>query len=696
MKRVDIVIPNYYTPQLTVRCLQSVVANTDFSKHDIKVIVVDDSGSSEFTEFFGKLLAQFDLIERIVLINHEENKGFVEACYTGIEYRESDYKLLLNSDTYVMPGWLEEMIKTAESEESIALVNPITNNTPEIEIPFKPGSNLNHHYNFVKNIVVADDDYLDIVTATGFCLLIKDKYIKKYGFFDRIFGKGYGEETDLHFRYITQGLRAVISPNAFVYHRGEASFSDTNARYNKNIKIVMDRYRDVYTGTIKIFHEKSALNTYRKNLDDEKQIDAEVLVISSSNSIKNGGVKVLHNITNILNEAGLAASFAYVFEEEQSSELVDRLYRPIKLEDLYEYDCQPKVIVYSLDNNAYDVVRYIDHIKEKYGYIPRVVHTMQDIEGWFWEHDVQSFIDYSKLADARISVSPFVQEVIGNYKQGLDSDVIINSLSLDFYGNYLKIKATHSNATETPVFATMLRGDQKRGAKVIEQALIILDKKLDRTVTIHGFGNFKVEAEFEHINLVAHGFVNEKEVMDILSKSNVFIEGSFYQGFGLTAFEAIFSGCEVISSNNRGAQSVLPESSLVTYFKLGDADNLAQVMKAKIDNWSNTTAEQREQDLFELMLNHSHFSIAPQYVKFFKQIIATGQPELADYYERAARVLLTYSVQYIDVPRYNQVNLPNRLRYRIADKISNLFESQRFIYKAGESVVKTIKEWRGN
>jgi GT2 family glycosyltransferase/glycosyltransferase involved in cell wall biosynthesis len=690
MVKVDIVVPIYYAPELSLRTIQSVVRNTDFSEFDLKLFAVDDTGNPEFSKLLERSLKELKISEKVELVIHKENQGFIEACYTGISQRQADYKLLLNSDTYVLPGWLSKMVAAAEGDDKIALVNPLTNKFPEIDVEMPRGANINTLHKFAQSLQVAEDDYLDVVTAGGFCLLIKDKYIQQYGFFDRIYGKGYCEEVDLQLRYQSQGLRAVMAPNAFVYHRGEGSFLDKNERFRKNIDIVMGRYQDLYDATYPVYKRKRALNHYREQLAEAKNLEIDVLIVSPSMDKKLGGVKVLDNICNSLNEAGISATITYVLGEEPQNLNQDQLYRPIKFSELAEYELQPKLILFSLNNNAYQVAQLARDLDAKYGKLPQVVQILQDVEGWFKHYDIEKFITYAKVADNHFAVSPFIAEALQVLDKSLQMEVIENGISLDFYGNKLKVG---DKQTSMPTIATLLRQDQRRGRKVIESALELLDAKLQRQVKLLTFGDAKLDKQFKHIEVVHFGFAEESEVMNILANSDIFLEASFYQGFGLTALEAIMSGCYLISSNNRGAASVLQEfSDVISFFKIGDAAELAEKLQEQV-------AQKRTPEVaVESVLQMSSRLRAAEYARYFAKLLEQGSKRSKqEFYKDTTNALLAYVEHLSQNPHLvKQTEAPkDKLRYRFMDKLLATIEGNSLAYGAVRKAVQLGKKLRG-
>ncbi len=683
-QKVDIIVPVYYSPELTLRTIRSVLANTDFSVADIEVVVVDDSANTSFNSCLKYGLQKIDPEGKVKLVVHEKNKGFIEACYTGIGYRQSDYKLLLNSDTFVMSGWLSEMLRSAQADEKIALVNPSTNNFPVIETKMPAGWNNNMQHRFFQSLELDGSEYLDIVTAGGFCLLIKSDYIEKYGFFDRIYGKGYCEETDLHFRYITQGLRAVIAPKAYVYHRGEGSFSDTDERFKNNFQILMSRYKDVFAGTRPVFEAKTSINSYRAQQAAAKSLDADVLVISPTNFMKNGGVKVLHSITNALNEFGLSTVFSYNFDEARGdSGIMDKMYEPISFDKLFDYDFCPKVILYSLDSNAYQAGKFAAHVEEKYGSLPVVVNILQDVEGWFWGRDTGRSASYIKLADKHFAVSEFVADAVANIAPQIgEAEVITNPVSLDFYGNSLKVRSAAAEGSAAnnvgskpkrqPIITAMLRKDEKRGATIIAEALDLLDKKLTQKVTFHYFGDFSFSRNWHNIKQVAHGYIDEASVTNLLATSDIFLEASYYQGYGLTAMEALLAGNTVFSSNNSGASSVLPDSPKLNWFQIGSSQDLAE----KLTSHLSADVPATEPLSLAQIYSFSFLERYPIYVDYFKALITTkpSTERRARFYKAYGEVLETIMEHTLENPfiLYQKFD-KTRIRYRALDKFLGLF-----------------------
>ena len=159
---------------------------------------------------------------RFELVRNEENLGFVQNCIGGMKRSTADYLVLLNSDTVVAPGWLERMVACAESDPNIAVVNPLTNESGNTSVRLAPGLNL---LTMAQRIAeLSRRDYPDITTAVGMCMLFRRTALDQFGGFDPAYKNAYCEESDLCMRFTEAGLRVVAADDAFIYHKGWASY----------------------------------------------------------------------------------------------------------------------------------------------------------------------------------------------------------------------------------------------------------------------------------------------------------------------------------------------------------------------------------------------------------------------------------------------------------------------------------------
>ena len=196
MPKTDIIIPIYNAYEYTKSCIQSVLKYTDLTEHQL--ILINDKSIDERILPVLKKSVQENPDKNIVVLDNEENLGFVKTVNRGMCYSENDI-VLLNSDTEVTENWLEKMIECSNQNEYIATVTPLTNNGTICSVP-----NFGMDNELPENMTVEEyakmiescslNRFPELTTANGFCMLIKRKVLNEIGFFDsETFGKGYGE-----------------------------------------------------------------------------------------------------------------------------------------------------------------------------------------------------------------------------------------------------------------------------------------------------------------------------------------------------------------------------------------------------------------------------------------------------------------------------------------------------------------------
>ncbi len=232
---IDIIVPVFNALDFTKRCLSSVVRNSDVP---FRLIIVDDASTDSAVEPWLRSLPQIltgKMLRGITVIRNLTNVGFPESVNRGLAISKG-HVIILNSDTEVPPGWLGRMLAPVVKDARIGSVTPFSNAATICCFP-----QLDYSYDLPEGASVDEIDKLvfqfapeqpiTIPTGVGFCMLLSRLALDTVGWFDSLaFGRGYGEENDWCARLIEAGFRNVLAPNLFVYHAGEASFSESKSR----------------------------------------------------------------------------------------------------------------------------------------------------------------------------------------------------------------------------------------------------------------------------------------------------------------------------------------------------------------------------------------------------------------------------------------------------------------------------------
>lgn len=208
-------------------------------------VVIVDNASTDGT------LAELDRVEGARILRNPTNLGFGPANNQGAAMARGRYLLLLNSDAWVRPGWLEPLIEVADADPGVAAV------APKLLYPdgrlqeagsiiwrdgrvrqYGDGDRSNRpEYNFRRTV-----DY-----ASAACLLVRRSTFRSVGGFDPRFAPVYYEDVDLCLALAARPGRVVYQPRSVVEHvRGASSTGGVqSARVERNRRVLRARWQSV-------------------------------------------------------------------------------------------------------------------------------------------------------------------------------------------------------------------------------------------------------------------------------------------------------------------------------------------------------------------------------------------------------------------------------------------------------------------
>ncbi len=222
-----IIVPIFQAVDDLDRCLTSLERNLPAGT---RVHLADDaSPDARVVALVERFAAGSKLT--VTSVRRETNLGFVGNVNRAFLETAPHDVILFNSDAWATPGWIQAIANCAGSDPRIATVTPWSNNAEICSWP-----------DFCRATPVPDEaeagriaatmrhvqsrTYPDLPTGVGFCLYIRRAALDRLGDFDQAtFGRGYGEENDFCQRAAGHGWRNVLCDDAYVVHRGGASFA---------------------------------------------------------------------------------------------------------------------------------------------------------------------------------------------------------------------------------------------------------------------------------------------------------------------------------------------------------------------------------------------------------------------------------------------------------------------------------------
>lgn len=227
----SVVVCVHNAPEDVAACLQSVEKHTDLDRYQL--ILIDD-GSDPETEAIVRAAA-----ERLgaTRIRNDAPRGYTCAANQGLQHARTDARVLLNSDTIVTSGWLDGLLRCAQSRDNVACVGPLSNAASWQSIPHLTGDDGRWKVNSVPAGLTIDQFAEVLASASprlypstplvnGFCYLITRQAIDTVGFLDEAaFPRGYGEEDDYSLRCQSAGFCHLIADDVYVFHAKSKSFT---------------------------------------------------------------------------------------------------------------------------------------------------------------------------------------------------------------------------------------------------------------------------------------------------------------------------------------------------------------------------------------------------------------------------------------------------------------------------------------
>lgn len=243
MKDLSIIIINWNTKEDLLRCIESIYQNK--GKVTEEIIMVDN-GSHD-----GSVYELKRVFPSVLIIQNEINVGFARAVNQGLQIASGRYFLLLNPDTGLKGGVIEELYFFMENHPEIGVVGPqLLNddgskqnsiaNFPSLTTELLNKSFLK--FLFPKRYPGKERNYsrpIEVDSVIGACMMVRRKAIEEVGLLDEDYFL-FLEETDWCYRMKKAGWKVYHVPDAEVIH-----FQGKSAGQNKK-KAKIEYFRSRY------------------------------------------------------------------------------------------------------------------------------------------------------------------------------------------------------------------------------------------------------------------------------------------------------------------------------------------------------------------------------------------------------------------------------------------------------------------
>ena len=557
---VDIVIPVYGGLHVLIPCLHSILQRTSWP---YKIIIVDDASPDKATRDWLKAWGEAN--PKHTVIFNKVNRGFAATVNRGIKAGSGGYVCVLNSDVIVTDRWLFKLVLALETDPINKIVNPCTNNTALINIPMQEG----YDYNDMNRAfeLLAAHDYPEVM-PTGFCFMMPRTLINEIGLFDEGY-VSYGEETDFWMRTITRiqnGLitnwRAVLADDTYIFHERGTSFSVLGTEEHMGYrKSGAARFHGVWPTYKQLPKERLAPEAKFKLLrspiatDIIKKPNPRYSVCFVVYSTENcGGMKVIADIVNHMNEIGIEAKIAHIKRDP-------------KMEKNVLPSLRTEPIVF--DSSAAFISDFEERVFSKGFVVAATGELMPLVASVTSQNPKLIAVHFSQSDDVAIAPTKEMQEMIANANK-LAKYTFTNSKWLEE-----KMKASHEVHGSVDVGYDDLmfypkgreQGDDRPTVLVALGNIPYPFKGNERGVAMCSYLNRICIERGKDIRIMAHGADHIQDCpfivgLGVLSQTrfakilgtqvDVYCDPSYNHSYGLQSLEAMASGAVPVCWDNYG------------------------------------------------------------------------------------------------------------------------------------------------
>lgn len=245
--RIAVSIINYCTQDLTLSCVQSVLA--DIGALDVQIVVVDNASGDGSAEAIANWIAEQPEGTPVRLICSPVNTGFSgghNQCFAAIK---ADFYILLNSDGVLRPGFLQAILVAAEAHPQAGLVAPrIETDGGEVQVSqfrfhnfwseLERAAGVGPISRLLGRRVVALPPPVDahqVEWASFACILLRGQMVQQIGPMDEGYFLYY-EDAEYSLRATRAGWQVALAPEAvMVHYRGGSGPVKKNAKARKRL-----------------------------------------------------------------------------------------------------------------------------------------------------------------------------------------------------------------------------------------------------------------------------------------------------------------------------------------------------------------------------------------------------------------------------------------------------------------------------
>ncbi len=253
--KVSIIIPYYNCRELTEACVKSIVDCSGRVSREI--ILIDDAGSEQpdLSGLAGDI--------PIRTFRNDTRKSYSTNNNRGAKEAKGELLCLLNNDTFVTPGWLDNMVAVMESTDRVGVLAnchlyPDSGKIQHAGMGFdKEGFPLHLNPGMPPDTPSALYQR-QFQCVTFACVMIAKKVYDELGGLDESYQNGF-EDVDFCLRSRQAGYGVWYTPASKIYHYGQATEGRTE-KDEENWQQFLSRWNNRYEWDLETLGEQDRIH----------------------------------------------------------------------------------------------------------------------------------------------------------------------------------------------------------------------------------------------------------------------------------------------------------------------------------------------------------------------------------------------------------------------------------------------------
>jgi GT2 family glycosyltransferase len=257
---LDISIVSFNSGDFLLQCLKSLDEIKDEAR--LNIWVVDNNSTDDSIEQVQKKFPKVNLIQ------NKENLGFSKANNIALSKFTSEYILILNPDSKILPGTIKHMLNFLDQNPTVGAasckVEKADGNLDWASHRGFPTPWASFKYYFLKDdslYHLTNQDLKkphEVDSIVGAFFLTRNSVLKKVGLFDERFFM-YGEDLDLCYRIKKAGYKVMYVPEVKIIH-----YKGVSSGIKKHSAAITSADVESRLRSINAFYEAMII-FYRKN-----------------------------------------------------------------------------------------------------------------------------------------------------------------------------------------------------------------------------------------------------------------------------------------------------------------------------------------------------------------------------------------------------------------------------------------------